>query len=95
VAPQAGHVNTDSRTRGCSISGRLTSSLSGRLLNETARHARTIVPACMACQFSSHGRSKRWLDGDASLLSAENAAAATPKQPGTPIATERASPYGE
>jgi len=37
-------------------------SLSGRSRLVTARHARNIVPARVARHFSSHGRSKRWLE---------------------------------
>ena len=41
------------------FNGRLTVSLSGRLSDRIARHARTIDPARIARQFRSHGRSKR------------------------------------
>jgi hypothetical protein len=41
----------------------LTMSLSGRLLTQIARCARTIIPARTARLLSSHGRSKRWLEG--------------------------------
>ena len=40
----------------------LTMSLSGRLQDWIARHARTINPARMAPFIEGHGRSKRWLD---------------------------------
>jgi hypothetical protein len=40
----------------------LTVKSSGQPLDEIARHARTIDPARLARYFSSHGRSKCWLD---------------------------------